>query len=65
MFIHPSALQHLVPGDPTLAALHREEFQNAKNAVTPAPAGVIDHTSRKRVMLLRAHITAGVGRFFV
>ncbi|MGE3075638.1 MAG: hypothetical protein AB7N24_18130 [Dehalococcoidia bacterium] len=64
MFIHPSALQHLIPGDPSKEAFHREEFLTAKKSEAKAQP-VIDHTARTRVTLLRARVTAGVGRFFV
>ena len=64
MFIHPSALQHLIPGDPSEGALHREAFLKAEKAEKASPA-LIDHTASKRVTLLRARVTAGVGRFFV
>ncbi|MGB4862843.1 MAG: hypothetical protein WBO97_10300 [Tepidiformaceae bacterium] len=66
MFIHPAAMQYIVPGDPTTEALYREEFLTAKDETSEtATESTVDHTAHKRVTMLRAHLAAGVGRFFV
>jgi hypothetical protein len=57
-------MKYLTPGDPTAEALFREEFANLKDESAETETSVIDHTAQKRVTLLRAHIAAGVGRFF-
>lgn len=66
MFIHPAAMQYLVPGEPTTEALFREEFLTEKDETSETTHdSTVDHTARNRVTMLRAHLTAGVGRFFV
>ena len=57
-----TALPTTLPGEPSAAALHREEFHNEKSAVQPAK--VVDHRARQRVRLLRAGVTTRVGSFF-
>ena len=66
MYSHPSILHSLIPGEPTQAALHREEFYNSKQdkqESTDAKAEV-DHRAESRASLLRAQVTARVGRYF-
>ncbi len=66
MFTHPSALQHMVPGEPTPEALHREEFYNEKNESTETEASELIDEPRlqRRARLLRAQVAATVGRYF-
>lgn len=65
MFTHPSALQHMVPGEPSAEAMHREDFFNEKSEATEASEIVPDHRLAQRAALLRAQLTATVGRYFV
>ena len=57
-----TALPQLLPGEPTAAALHREEFHNEKRSVRPAQ--VVDHRARQRVKLLQAGVLTRVGSYF-
>lgn len=65
MNTHPSFLHSLTPGEPTQAALHREEFHNSKqDKPEPTEEVVVDHRAASRASLLRAQVTARVGRYF-
>lgn len=64
MFTHPSALQHMVPGEPTAAALHREEFFNEKSESAETTEDIPDHRLSHKVAILRAQVVESVGRHF-
>lgn len=61
---HPSALQHMLPGEPTPEALHREEYFNEKTESTEASELVPDHVLQRKARVLRAQVAATVGRYF-
>lgn len=65
MFIYPSTALYFIPGDPTVEAIFREQYLNADEPAPEAEESLVDHTARHRASLIRAHLTAGVGRFFV
>ncbi len=65
MFYHSSSLSALAPsGDPSLEALHREDFMKHKPEAAPADAEVLDHHAASRSRSLRAGVAARVGHFF-
>ena len=64
MFHQPSALQSMLPGEPTPEALHREEYFNEKTESTEESELVDDHRLQRTAVLLRAHVVAVVGRYF-
>lgn len=66
MFNQPSALQHMLPGEPSAEALHREEYYNEKSDVSETePSELVDeHRLQRRARLLRAQVVATVGRYF-
>ena len=64
MYIHPSAFQNLLPGEPSPEALHRQEYYEGRETAETHDNDVIDPMQRSRVELLRAKVTAGVGRYF-
>ena len=64
MFYQPSALQHMLPGEPTPEALHREEYFNEKTESSEESERVDDHRFQRRAILLRAQVVATVGRYF-
>ncbi|MEO8538233.1 MAG: hypothetical protein ABI577_00740 [bacterium] len=65
MFNNPSALQPMLPGEPSPEALHREEFFNDKTEQTEASEILPDHRLAGKAALLRAQLVATVGRYFV
>jgi hypothetical protein len=64
MYIHSSAFQNLLPGEPTPEALHRQEYYENRPSADTNETTLIDPEARTRAELLRAKITAGVGRYF-
>ena len=66
MYFHQSALQNLVPGEPTPDAIHREEYANFEKAeqTESSEAILTDPGMRQRAALLRARVATGVGSFF-
>ena len=64
MFIHPSALQHMLPGEPSPEAIHREEYLNDRTESSEESELVADHRLQRRAVLLRAQVVAAVGRYF-
>ena len=64
MFNQPSALQPMLPGEPTPEALHREEYYNEKLEGTEASEIVDESRLQRRARLLRAQVVTTVGRYF-
>lgn len=64
MFNQPSALQHMLPGEPTPEALHREEYFNEKIEPTDDGELLPEPSLQRRARLLRAQVVATVGRYF-
>jgi hypothetical protein len=65
MYIHTSAFENLLPGEPTPEALHRQEYYEAReNEPATSEAELIEPSVRQRAELLRARIVTGVGRYF-
>ncbi|MCC6959592.1 MAG: hypothetical protein IT301_07060 [Dehalococcoidia bacterium] len=64
MFNQPYALQHMTPGEPTPAALHREEYYHGQPAPVRTAKPVIDSRMQRRARLLRAQMITAVGRYF-
>ena len=64
MYIHTSAFQTLLPGEPTPEALHRQEYFEAKDAEADEANHLVEPAMRQRAALLRARIITGVGSYF-
>ena len=67
MFNQPSALQPMLPGEPTPEALHREEYFNEKTESTDdgeLRVLLTEPRLQRRARLLRAQVVATVGRYF-
>ncbi|MFN8617363.1 MAG: hypothetical protein U0837_09715 [Dehalococcoidia bacterium] len=64
MFNQPSALQPMLPGEPTPEALHREEYFNEKTESTDDGELLTEPRLQRRARLLRAQVVATVGRYF-
>ncbi len=64
MFNQPSALQPMLPGEPTPEALHREEYYNEKTEATEESELIDESRLQRRARLLRAHVVTTVGRYF-
>ena len=63
MYLQPNALQHLLPGEPSIEALHREEYFSEKDSPVEESV-IVDPTIRERAKLLRAAVATSVGSFF-
>ena len=64
MFHNPSTFEHLLPGEPSPEALHREEYYNERTESTEESELVADHVLQRKARLLRAQVLATVGRYF-
>jgi hypothetical protein len=65
MLVPPNGFEHLLQGEPTPEALFREEYLAGKRQDDDDHEDeVVDPGLRRRAALLRAQVTAGVGKFF-
>ena len=64
MNIHPSTLHTLTSGEPTAAALHREEFLATKKKPVAARKTAVDPRGSEKARILRAETVQSVGSYF-
>jgi hypothetical protein len=65
MYPFSTGLQHLLPGEPTAEALHREEYYNESHADKAETEATVDEPAlAHNAKLLRAQVFARASRFF-